>query len=267
MNSDNLTLPPNEKLANTSFSKEVREEVKDMILVEGGIFQMGSNEGDYDEVPVHQVEISSFYIDKYEVTNEQFCKFLNEKKNQSEGGGKWLEVDDEDCNILEKDGTFKPRPTFEKHPVVEVSWYGARAYAEWVGKRLPTEAEWEYAARGGKKSKKTKFAGSNIASEVAYYDSNSDGSTFPVGQLKPNELGIFDMSGNVWEWVSDYYSEDYYKISAKKNPKGPEKKDFRILRGGSWVSIEDELRVATRDYAYPYSSYYLNGFRCAREIK
>lgn len=247
---------------------EDKDLLKDMVLVEGGTFMMGSEEGDYDEIPVHKVELSSFYIDKYEVTNEQFCEFLNAKGNQFEGGAYWLEIDDEDCNIIQdKSGKFKCKPGLEKNPVIEISWYAASAYANWLGKRLPTEAEWEYAAKGGRKSKSYRFSGSNVAKEIAWYDANSDGQTFPVGTLKPNELGIYDMSGNVWEWVADWYSDDYYDNSPVKNPKGPEKRDFRILRGGSWVSIDDQLRVTVRDYAYPHSTYYLNGFRCVKDYR
>ncbi len=241
--------------------------LQDMALVEGGTFMMGSKQGDYDEIPVHKVELKSFYIDKYEVTNAQFCKFLNEKGNKFEGGSYWLEIDDEDCNIIEVDGVFKPKPGFENNPVIEVSWYAANAYAKWCGKRLPTEAEWEYAAGGGSKSRNMKYAGSNVATDVAWFDSNSDGKTYPIGQLKANELGIYDMSGNVWEWVSDWYAEDFYEESPKKNPTGPPKKDFKVLRGGSWVSVEDEVRISRREYAYPYSTYYLNGFRCAKNYK
>lgn len=269
--STHITLHTNEKSTpkrdSILMSVSENETTKDMILVEGGTFMMGSNNGDYDEVPVHKVQLSSFYIDKYEVTNEQFCKFLNEKGNQSEGGALWLEIDDEDCHITQVGGKFIPKKGREKHPVIEVSWYAAVKYAEWLGKRLPTEAEWEYAARGGQKSNNFKYAGSNDAALVACFDDNSDGNTFPVGQLKPNELGIYDMSGNVWEWVNDWYADDYYKKSETKNPKGPNAIDFKILRGGSWVSIEDQLRVSIRDYAYPYNTYYLNGFRCVRNVE
>ena len=119
-----------------------------MVYVPGGTFQMGSTEGDDDEQPVHEVTLDGFWIDKYEVTNAQFVAFLNEKGNQEENGEEWLELEDVDCNIELTGGEFRPKNGYADHPVIEVSWCGARAYAEWVGGRLPTEAEWEKAARG-----------------------------------------------------------------------------------------------------------------------
>jgi formylglycine-generating enzyme len=246
-------------------SSQPEKQYEDMIFVEGGTFMMGSENGDYDEVPVHKVELSSFYIDKYEVTNEEFCEFLNELGNREEGGKLWLEIDDEDCLIMEENGIFRPEPGKAKNPVIEVSWYGAKSFAKWAGKRLPTEAEWEYSARGGQKSKHFLYSGSNVATDVAWYDANSGGKTHPVGLLKPNELGIYDMSGNVWEWCSDWYSDQYYENSPVKNPQGPKDKDFKLLRGGAWVSIADQVRSTIRDYAYPTSTYYLNGFRCVKD--
>ncbi len=245
-----------------------------MILVEGGTFKMGQpnpnvggNKWSSDEQPVHEITLSSFYIDKYEVTNAQFCKFINAVGNKIEGDGKWLDIGDEDSKIVEEGGKFKPIPGFEDHPVLELNWYGAKAYAEWVGKRLPTEAEWEYAARGGNKSQGFKFAGSNIADDVAWYSDNSNNSTHPIGSKKPNELGIYDMSGNVWEWCSDWYQEDYYKSSAKKNPQGPESGKYRVLRGGAWVSIQQQIKTTSRDYGFRNDAFNLNGFRCVKDIK
>jgi formylglycine-generating enzyme required for sulfatase activity len=237
-----------------------------MILVEGGSFMMGSETGDKDEKPVHKVTLKSFYMDKYEITNEQFCKFLNEKGNQSEGDGKWLDIGDEDCKINEVNKKFVPERGFENHPVLELSWYGAKAYAAWVGKRLPTEAEWEYAARGGKLSKNFIYAGSNTIDEVAWFTNNSDNSTHPIGSKKPNELGIFDMSGNVWEWCSDWYQEDAYKYSVENNPIGPESGKYRVLRGGSWVSIDKETKTTSRDYGFREDAFFLNGFRLVKEL-
>ncbi len=237
-----------------------------MILVEGGSFEMGNPAGDGDEKIVHTVTLSSYYIDKYEVTNQQFCDFLNEKGNQVEAGVKWLEIDDEDCLIELVDGKFKPKAGWVNTPVIEVNWYGAMAYAKWAGKRLPTEAEWEYAARGGSRSRNFKFSGSNNALEVAWYDANANQQTQAVGTKKPNELGIYDMSGNVWEWCYDWYEEKYYSKSPEQDPKGPGIGKHRILRGGAWVSVDSELRTTLRDYNFPYNCYYLNGFRCVSEM-
>ncbi len=182
-----------------------------MVYVAGGTFQMGSNKYS-DEKPIHTVTISSFFMDKTEVTQGQYRKVMG--KNPSYFSGC------DDC------------------PVEKVTWHDANVYAKKVGKRLPTEAEWEYAARGGVEtngsSSQTKYAGSNNIKDVAWYEGNSGSKTHPVGQKDPNELGLYDMSGNVWEWCSDWYDSGYYKNSPKNNPKGPNSGTDRVLRGGSW---------------------------------
>ncbi|HEY9706118.1 MAG TPA: formylglycine-generating enzyme family protein, partial [Allocoleopsis sp.] len=125
-----------------------------------------------------------------------------------------------------------------------------------------TEAEWEYAARGGIQSKGYKYSGSNNIEEVAWYTSNSDSKTHTVGATKKaNELGIYDMSGNVWEWCSDYYDENYYKNSPKTNPQGAAKSDYRSLRGGSWGGDSINCRVSIRGWVIPSSRNVVNGFR------
>lgn len=246
----------------------------EMVYVKGGTFQMGSesNEASSVEKPIHSVMLDDFYISKYEITNAQFCKFLNEKGNQKEDGVTWLEIESEDCLIEKSGGIFKPKDTYEINPVIEVSWHGAKAYCEWAGGSLPTEAEWEYAARGGVETHgraSHKYAGSNNIDEVAWYDVNSydkgkdhaDFGTHYVGSKKPNELGIFDMTGNVWEWCSDWYLSDYYSSSPTANPKGASDGSSRVYRGGSWFNGAKRCRVAYRDYGSPtYRIYYL-GFR------
>jgi len=241
-----------------------------MVLVEGGTFKMGNPAGDDDEKPVHEVTLDGFYLDKYEVTNQQFCDFINVKGNQNEGGVTWLEIKDEDCNIEFVGGKFQPKKGFANKPVIEVNWFGANAYAKHVGKRLPSEAEWEFAARGGKLSKGYSFSGGNNAGEIAWYDANADQQTQNVGTKKPNELGIYDMSGNVWEWTNDWYDDKYYRTSPSSNPKGPAGphpiKKGKVLRGGGWVSIDKELTVFKRDFNAPTNCFYLNGFRCAKDL-
>lgn len=239
-----------------------------MVYVKGGTFWMGSNHGDFDSKPVHRVILDDFYIDKHEVTTEEFCKFLNEKGNQEEGGSRWVDIDDIDCPVTVNRGRFKVKPGKAKHPMIEVTWYAARAYAKWKGKRLPTEAEWEYAAKGGQKARETEYSGSNNPTEVAWYDANANGRTHEVGELNPNELGIYDMSGNVWEWCRDWYQADYYEKAPLRNPKGPQDQlNYKLLRGGAWVSIDEQVTTTMRDYAYPYNAYYLNGFRCVKDAE
>ncbi len=244
---------------------ETSPKYSDMVFVQGGTFVMGSNESD-DEKPIHKVYVNDYSMDKYEVTNAQFCQFLNEKGNQTEGGVEWLELKSEYCKIVKQGVRYVPVSGYDNHPVIMVSWYGANAYAKWAGKRLPTEAEWEYACRGGSRSAHYEYSGSNNADAVAWYDNNSGGQTHPVGTKQPNELGLYDMSGNVWEWCADWYDSGYYSKSPYENPTGPASGEFRVLRGGSWNFNEDFLRCSYRfkyDY-YPYYSYNYIGFRLVR---
>ncbi len=224
----------------------------EMKYVEGGTFTMGDTfgEGQDDETPTHRVQLSEFWMGETEVTNAQFCAFLNAKGNQTESGETWLDIDDSDC-LIEKSGSrFVPKSGYAHHPVIEVSWYGASAYCKWLTRkssrkyRLPTEAEWEYAARGGKNGEPTKYAGSDKIDAVAWYSGNSDGKTHPVKTKAPNELGLYDMSGNVWEWCQDRYGD--YSSSSQRNPKGAGSGSYRVFRGGSWRSYARYCRLSFR---------------------
>ncbi len=255
-------------------SRETTPKYSDMVFVQGGTFMMGSNDGGDYEKPVHKVYVSDFYMDKYEVTNAQFCQFLNEKGNQTEGGVEWLAIGDEDCKIMKQGNRYVPVSGYDNHPVIEVSWYGANAYAQWAGKRLPTEAEWEYAARGGNINRGYKYSGSNNADAIAWYWNNSNGTsnsnlyqghgTMPVGTKQPNELGLYDMSGNVWEWCADWFDDAYYSKSPYENPTGPASGQVRVLRGGSWRFSESVLRCSNRNDIDPSDRYNDLGFRIVR---
>lgn len=260
------------------------------VEVRGGTFSMGGTEGDNDEKPVHQVSVSTFWMAKYETTNAQFCAFLNEKGNQTEGGVEWIDLsgsyEDEKCRIYLSGQTYRVQSGYENHPVLYVSWYGARAYCDWLSRktgknyRLPTEAEWEYAAGGGSTGR-TKYAGTDSESALAQYanycdsrckeswadKTQTDGYTYtaPVGSLKPNRLGLYDLSGNVWEWCSDWYGADYYSNSPGKDPKGPASGSYRVLRGGSWRTASRIARVAVRDRDSPDFRSNDIGFRVARD--
>jgi len=151
-------------------------------------------------------------------------------------------------------------------PVENVSWNDAMEYAKKVGKRLPTEAEWEYAARGGNQSRGYTYSGSNDLNSVGWYDGNSGSKTHPVAQKQPNELGLYDMSGNVWEWCADRYGENYYNQSPGSNPTGPASGSSRVLRGGSWFNSGGGCRVSNRGRDDPSCRDSYSGFRCIQDL-
>ncbi len=248
---------------------------KDFIFVEGGTFLMGSEKGRDNEKPVHKVNIESFYISKYEVTFDEYDNFCNEN------------------------GSIIIRPNDhgwgrKNRPAIEVSWFDAIRYCNWKSKkegltpcynepkplrvecdfgangyRLPTEAEWEYAARGGRFSKEYTYSGSNNPDEVAWYDKNSQSKTHPVGQKKPNELSLYDMSGNVREWCWDRWSskDNYYKTSPLNNPRGPEDKNIgknRMLRGGCFFDEASDIRYTHRRPLNASVQFRIMGFRLVR---
>ena len=244
---------------------------EDMFLIPEGKFQMGSNAGNFDERPVHTVYLDVFYMDAYEVTNAQYKKFVDANP---QWGKDQIPSIYHDGNYL-KHWAGNNYPSGKgNHPVAYVSWYGAMAYAKWAGKRLPTEAEWEKAARGGLVGKKYPW-GDSINSSKAVYDV---GGTTDVGTYPPNNYRLYDMAGNVWEWCLDEYHEDYYKISSLRNPIAGANsikditsnftniKDKRALRGGSWTSNPMSLRVADRRGNSPTFTNPYFGFRCAKSV-
>lgn len=223
------------------------------VLVEGGTFRMGNDNGlSPDESPEHVVTLSSFEISATETTFEQydrFCEATHRPKPNDNGWGR---------------GAM---------PVINVSWNDAFEYCRWASTvtgstiRLPTEAEWEYAARGGRKAGKNQFSGSNDPDVVAWYSENSGGKSHPVAGKKPNELGIYDMTGNVWEWCSDWYSDEYYSVSPKKDPLGPAFGQHHVLRGGSWMSKAAYCHITARSSLRSDYVSVSNGFRVVREIR
>ncbi|MBK8194291.1 MAG: SUMF1/EgtB/PvdO family nonheme iron enzyme [Lewinellaceae bacterium] len=250
-----------------------------MILVRGGTFQMGSNDGEADEKPVHSVTVSDFYLGKYEVTAAEFKAFVDATGYQPDAdkwGNSWVYTDT--CKQqrgvnwkYETRGNLRPSSEYN-HPVIHVSWNDATAYCEWLSKksglkyRLPTEAEWEYAAGGGSTGR-TKWSGTSNENDLINYANNAgnkDGfaTTAPVGSLQANTLGLHDMSGNVYEWCSDW--KDTYPSSAQTNPVGPSSGSYRVIRGGSWVNDPQVCRVANRGNFKPDARFNFVGFRLAR---
>jgi len=234
--------------------KDDKDDVE-MLLIPAGEFQMGSNDGDDDEKPVHMVDLDAFYIDVYSVTNAQYREFI--------------------------EATRHPEPEYwnderfnqPKQPVVGVTWYDAMAYAQWAGKRLPTEAEWEKAARGGLAGKKYPWGDEEPGEKMANYAMNV-GQTTPVGAYPKNGYGLYDMAGNVWEWCLDEYQADFYKTNPQRNPLAGDNlsellanykdiKTARVLRGGSWLYNPYDLRAAVRYSVAPEYWYVDIGFRCS----
>jgi len=247
-----------------------------MVLIPEGEFKMGSNDGgaDADEQPVHTVHLNAFYIDANEVTNGEFKDFVlanprwqKDRINEKFHDGSYL-----------KDWNGNNYPLGEQdHPVRYVSWYAAMAYAVGVDKRLPTEAEWEKAARGGLDKKQYPW-GNGINLNRANYGKRL-GETTPVGDYPPNDYGIYDIAGNVWEWCLDGYEADFYANSPRRNPTAGANNieeivndfeniaDFRVIRGGGWNSNPEWLRAANRHGTSPaYAGIGALGFRCAKPV-
>ena len=234
------------KIIVSSGTEPVKSE---MVPLKGGCFMMGSDKGDYDERPVHEVCLSPFWIDKYEVAQS---------------------------NFEAKMGNNPSRFVGPRLPVDRVNWHEAKAYCEKSGKRLPTEAEWEYAARGGTQTEF--YVGDHITGKFGNFCDReclrnsriaavSDGFKFtaPVGSYSPNPFGLYDMAGNVAEWVEDWMGYSYYRSSPKNDPKGPTPQDIKVMRGGGWLNNPGFLRSANRTGLWPEFRNEGVGFRCAKD--
>lgn len=248
---------------------------KDMVLVPRTTFRMGSseNEGNASEHPSHPVTLDAYWIDACEVTNSKFAQFVEATGyvTDAERKGKGWVWDDDWKEMAGADWRHPKGPgsTIEdimNHPVVQVSWNDAVAYCEWAGKRLPTEAEWECACRAGTES--AYAFGSSIAHDQANY-SGTGGldrweGTSPVASFQPNNYGVFDMHGNVWEWCLDTYDEDFYKRSPTHNPVNEDAGKYRVMRGGAWDYCPLGMRSAYRGADLPTSASDARGFRCVK---
>jgi len=216
-----------------------------MIKVVGGTFRMGATseqgtDADSDEYPAHDVSVSDFYMGQTEVTQALWQAVMGSNPSYFKGNNR---------------------------PVEQVSWNDCKEFVRKLNAltgvkfRLPTEAEWEYAARGGNKSRHYKYAGGNSIESVAWYRDNSSRETHPVASKKANELGLYDMSGNVWEWCNDWYGKDYYEKFSKKDPQGPSSGSDRVLRGGSWCSNQRFCRLSIRFSSDADRRHYYFGLR------
>ncbi len=228
-----------------SLPSSIQRLLASFVYVKGGSFTMGctseQDNCDDDEKPSHKVTLSSFNMGKYEVNQSQWQAVMGSHPSSFKGCG--------EC------------------PVEQVSWNDIQEFIRKLQKltgkrfRLPTEGEWEFAARGGTRSQGYKYAGSNSLGSVAWYEENSNDNTHPVGQKLPNELGLYDMTGNVWEWCNDLRGD--YDKSPSTNPKGPSSGAIRVLRGGSFISSATNCRVAIRNHDVPSYRYNFMGFRVA----
>ena len=250
---------------------------QNMELIPAGEFRMGSNSGAPNEKPVHSVYVDAFYMDKYEVTNAEYAEFLNAKGKHTDAGKIWLDIGDANARIEYVSRVYRVKAGYENHPVVEVSWYGAMAYAAWKGKRLPTEAEWEKAARGNLAGLTYPWGNGIDATKANYNNHVKD--TTAVGKYTANGYGLYDMSGNVWEWCLDEYNAGFYAVSPSQNPlSGANSIQWildnytgvntsRVLRGGSWLDSAGYARCAQRYYFRPGATGGTFGFRCARVVE
>lgn len=235
----------------------------EMSVIRGGQFFRGSNDGNRDEMPSHKITLNSFALDIHPVTNEQFLRFL-----EFMGGEKDQNYNDlirlKESRISRMAGKVSIEAGYMKHPVVGVTWYGAVAYAKWAGKRLPTEAEWEIAARGGMENRIYPTGDHIEKSQANFFASD----TTPVMSYMPNAYGLYDMAGNVYEWCHDWYGYNYYETALQEptNPKGPNQGVYRVLRGGCWKSLHDDLRCSHRHRNNPGTVNSTYGFRCAADV-
>lgn len=244
--------------------KNTQPLLTDMVVIPGGEFYRGSNDGNRDETPRHHVTLDSFAIDIHPVTNEQFVRFLEAMGGEKDSNHQDI-IRMRDSRIKRSGGRLSIESGYAKHPVVGVTWYGAIAYAKWVGKRLPTEAEWEIAASGGHDTSLYP-TGEDIEKNQANFFSAD---TTAVMSYVPNDYGLYDMAGNVYEWCHDWYGYNYYELSVQEpeNPKGPLQGVYRVLRGGCWKSLKEDLRCSRRHRNNPGTVNGTYGFRCAADVQ
>lgn len=224
-----------------------------MVLIQGGSFIMGSNANPHSiSYPAHPVTVGSYYMDIKEVTNRQyhdFCMTTGHKLPEFWG----MDI-------------YKSGLDYPDYPVVGVSQFDASQYADWAGKRLPTEAEWEYAARGGQQDISYPTSEKIDHKMARYNDPEAEKGPVRTGSFAPNDYGLYDMSGNAWEWVSDWFDPVYYKESPGENPDGPSHGTFKVFRGGGWHSGASCVTVHRRNALPQHWVDIAGGFRCAKDL-
>lgn len=248
-----------------AFAASDAKSLADMVLIPMGPFTIGSNAGPEDERPQHRVALGEYLIDRNKVTNAQFAGFIDARGTHAADGQRWFDTDDNDARIHRRNGRWSADPGHENDPVVEASWHGARAYCEWLGKRLPTEAEWEKAARG---TDGRKFPwGNEPPDKTRAHFGGGWNELKPVGSLPKgaSPFGVLDMAGNGWEWVSSAYLP--YPYDPKDGREDLHRDLVRGTRGGGHDSRPDELTATHRGRQVsrnPRGGHHNISFRCAR---
>lgn len=288
-----INQPPTPTTAPTAVSQDrISDGDHTMILIPAGPFRMGASEDEleatYDlcrrifvegnecdnqdfetETPAHTVTLDGYYIDQFEVTNAQYASFLNEADNRVEGGASWLEANDAQVRIVRQGGEWVALPDYADHPVTEVTWFGAKAYCEWRGGRLPTEAEWEKAARWNPETDDVRYypwgdmsPNNTLANYLRVVGGTASVGSFPAGA---SPSGLLDMAGNVFEWVSDWYDPDYYQAGDMSSPAGPSSGEQKVIRGGSWGDYPFLMHASNRGAVPPMVAFNFIGFRCVKD--
>ena len=265
------TMNPIEMIMGIWKKKETQETKASMVLIPAGEFEMGSETGDADEKPVHTVYLDAFYIDVYPVTNADFKKFVDANPQWGKNSIPEKYHDGGYLTLWDENGYPEDQAD---HPVVYVTWYAAMGYAQWAGKRLPTEAEWEKASRGGLMGKKYPWGDTEDITKTGTQMWQTPARITVIGTYPPNGYGLYDITGTVWQWCLDGYDADFYANAPQSNPisgaTAPKVlvADFtsietpRVLRGGSWTGDPRISRVADRDAVEPTRTLSLAGFRC-----
>ena len=234
----------------------------DMEVIGKGEYFRGNDEGGRDERPRHKIKLNNFALDLHPVTNEQFVRFLEVMGGEKDSNNNYI-IHLKDSRLRRHGRKLSIESGYSKHPVIGVTWYGAIAYAKWVGKRLPTEGEWEVAAACCQELMYT--TGNSIERTQANFFSSD---TTAVKSYPPNKLGLYDMAGNVYEWCQDWYDYNCYEAAMQRpdSPKGPLQGVYRVLRGGCWKSLKDDLRCSHRHRNNPGTVNTTYGFRCAADV-
>jgi len=252
------------------------------VYIKGGTFEMGhfklpnvGTQQEKDYMHTHKVKLNDFFISKYETTNRQYADFLNKWGKDTDENGN-LMIQEEVWGLQKRGSKWMPKPGYEDFPVCNVSWYGAAQYAKWAGGRLPTEAEWEYAARDC--GKNIQWPGTSNIDEVFNYgwidydgvsrreDRAKMSHPFPIGKKRPTSLGIYDMLGNVQEWCSDWYDAKYYESSPDDCPKGPDKGSQKVLRGGHYAWFVHMSYTYSRYWESPNYFAWSCGVRIVKDV-